>query len=91
MLDNSLGKKIKSIRIKHKLSQERFGIRIGVTGKTISAYETGKAKPSLKVLDKISKIYKVSIIQESEENNVSELLTEIKLKIKKLEEQILSL
>jgi DNA-binding XRE family transcriptional regulator len=29
------------------MSQDRFGKKIGVSGKTISAYETGKITPTL--------------------------------------------
>lgn len=53
----SLGQKIKSLRISKNLSQDRFGKRIGISGKTVSAYECGRAKPPLKVLESITDIY----------------------------------
>uniref|UniRef100_A0A7C4XSW7 XRE family transcriptional regulator n=1 Tax=candidate division WWE3 bacterium TaxID=2053526 RepID=A0A7C4XSW7_UNCKA len=58
----TIGEKIKKLRIKNNLSQERFAKRVGVSGKSISAYETNKALPSLKVLEKIERVYQVSIM-----------------------------
>lgn len=49
--------KIKTIRKKLNMSQDRFGKKFGVSGKTVSAYENGKCAPPLRVLEKISKIY----------------------------------
>ncbi|MBI2620830.1 helix-turn-helix transcriptional regulator [candidate division WWE3 bacterium] len=47
------------------LSQRRFANKIGVSSKTISAYETGKILPPLKVLDKIASTYKIPILEVS--------------------------
>lgn len=58
----NIGKKIKSIREKNNLSQSRFGLKIGVSGKTVSAYETERSFPSLKVMDSITKVYNVHIV-----------------------------
>lgn len=52
---------IKNLRVQNKLSQHRFGFKIGISGKTISAYENGKCVPTLKVLEKISEVYQVSV------------------------------
>lgn len=52
---------IKNLRIQTQLSQKRFGHKIGVSGKTISAYECGKCIPPLRVLEKISEVYSVSV------------------------------
>lgn len=60
MLENP-GEQIKKIRTEKGLSQDRFGRKIGVSGKTISAYETGRIHPPLKVLDKISQTYSTTI------------------------------
>jgi transcriptional regulator with XRE-family HTH domain len=57
----NIGNKIKQIRNLHDLSQDRFGSKIGISGKTISSYETNKATPPLYVLEKISRVYNVSI------------------------------
>ena len=58
--NNEMGKKIKNLRDSYKLSQKRFGKKIGVSDKLISAYETGKCTPSIKVLNKIANTYKTS-------------------------------
>ncbi|MCA9308203.1 MAG: helix-turn-helix transcriptional regulator [Patescibacteria group bacterium] len=55
-----LGNQIKIIRETNKLSQRRFGEKIGVSGKTISAYETGKCIPSTKIIEAITITYGVS-------------------------------
>ena len=87
----TIGEKIKQIRSTYNLSQNRFGVKIGLTGKTISAYETGKCQPPLKVLDKISQMFNVSFAYtndttikdtitalESQLNNLKSLLIDIK-------------
>lgn len=58
-----IGSKIKEIRTKHDLSQHRFGQKIGVSGKTVSAYETGRCIPPLKVLEEITDIYDAPFFQ----------------------------
>lgn len=62
-----LGKQIKNIRDSYNLSQDRFAKRLGLSGKTISAYETNRITPPLKVLEKISDVYKVTIYDLPEE------------------------
>lgn len=58
-----IGTKIKAIRDHHRLSQERFGKKIGLSGKTISSYENHKAQPPLYVLEKISTTYNVKLFE----------------------------
>lgn len=65
-MKEDVGKKIRLIRKTAKLSQERFGNKIGISGKTISAYETGAIIPSLKILENISNTYDVNIVSLSE-------------------------
>ncbi|NBO21751.1 XRE family transcriptional regulator [bacterium] len=60
-----IGEQIKILRLKMNMSQDRFGKRIGVTGKTISAYETGKVSPSLEVLNKIASEFEVNFVKKS--------------------------
>jgi len=52
-----VGRKIREIREQKNLSQDRFGKKIGKTGKTICAYESGRCSPPLKVLEDISQVY----------------------------------
>ena len=72
-----LAKSIKNIRLKQNLSQKRFGHKIGISGKTISAYERGKCIPPLKVLEKISQAYEISVIDLTK-NNENLLINRIK-------------
>ena len=51
------GKEIKKLREELDLSQQRFAEKVGLSGKTISAYETGKIIPPLRVMEKIAKTY----------------------------------
>ncbi len=72
----NISNKIKYIRDSYKLSQDRFGRKIGLSGKTISAYETNKATPPLYVLERIADTYKVSIfdIPNKQKENITETL-----------------
>ena len=54
--------KIKKIRDDNNLSQDRFAKKIGLSGKTISAYETGRATPPMKTVEKINNVYGVASI-----------------------------
>lgn len=56
-----LGKKIKDLRKKHKLTQEQFGEMLGVTKFTVSMYENDTRLPSYNVLVKIANTFGVSI------------------------------
>lgn len=58
-----IGKQIKILRNKLNISQDRFGKRIGLTGKTISAYETGKIHPSIEIINKISSEFGVTFVK----------------------------
>jgi len=57
-----LSHQIKNLREKLNLSQNRFGRKIGLSGKTISSYETGRAIPPVKVLNAISKAYNIGVL-----------------------------
>ena len=82
----SLCEAIKKVRLDKNLSQERFGKKIGVSGKSVSAYETGKSVPPLRILDAISKNFDTSMLQISKEKqgyfeekskNIKNSLTEL--------------
>ena len=63
----NIAKQIKDIRHKTNLCQDRFGKKLGITGKTVSAYETGRSMPPLRVLDNISKEYNTPLLTIKEE------------------------
>jgi transcriptional regulator with XRE-family HTH domain len=71
-----IGNQIKILRIKLNMSQDRFGKKIGVSGKTISAYETGKITPTLEIIYKISEEFEVNFFKKSNreiERKINEL------------------
>ena len=70
-MPKNLGIKIKKIRDSHNLSQERFAIRLGLTGKTISAYETGRTNPPIKVLNKIVEVYDAPFVSMNPESRLN--------------------
>lgn len=82
----SISARIKEIRSINKLSQKRFANKIGVSDKTISAYENGKITPPYRVLEKISDTYDVSMASFSDSHQDI-----VKKKLAKLEELIIEM
>lgn len=62
MQPENLSIQIKNLRTRLNLSQHRFGKKVGISGKAVSSYETGRATPSVKILEQISKVYQISLI-----------------------------
>lgn len=55
MLDRTqLGKRIKEARLRTGMSQQQLADVVGVSDKTISAYEVGRVDPPLESLEKLS-------------------------------------
>lgn len=55
-----LGKRIKELRNKSKLTQIELADLVGVTKSTIAAYENDSRQPSYEVLVKMANVFKVS-------------------------------
>lgn len=91
-MKDDLCKKLKSVRENNNLSQERFGKKIGKSGKTISAYEKGRCVPSIKVLDLISQTYDVSFVhlKDSRGNQLWEKIQNIRNVLEEIESTLLS-
>lgn len=90
----SISQKIKKIRTKFNLSQERFGQKIGVSGKSVSAYETGRATPSIKILSQIAKTFNVSfndLMPNENKNYLYQKLLEVEKNLLELKENLVSL
>jgi len=87
-----IAKKIKEIRLERNLSQDRFGKKIGVSGKTVSAYENGKCTPTFSVLDSISQVYDVTFVhlKKSKEAQLRDKIQNVREIIKDLEKTLLS-
>ncbi len=49
-----VGKKIREIRKRKRITQEELAQAIGVSDKSISAYESERISPPLKILEKIA-------------------------------------
>ena len=56
-----IGEKIKSLRKKHKLTQKELASALKVKQPSLNRWENGIKTPSLKTLQKISKIFDVSL------------------------------
>jgi transcriptional regulator with XRE-family HTH domain len=70
MTEKSIAHKLKNLRLKLNMSQERFGKKLGLTGKTISAYECGRSVPPLKILEKVSKYYGAEFMTIADERRI---------------------
>lgn len=55
-----LGKRIKELRNKSKMTQTELAEKVGVTKSTIAAYENDSRSPSYEVLIKMANVFKVS-------------------------------
>lgn len=56
----NFGNRLKTLRIKKKLTQQQLADLLGLTKSVISAYENGLRYPAYYVLIKIARIFKVS-------------------------------
>ena len=59
----SLGKRLKEVRQKRKLTQIEVMKKTGINNKTLSGYENGVSNPDFESLKKLANLYKVSIDQ----------------------------
>lgn len=59
-MNQTLGDRIKQLRVNRNLNQTDLAKLIGCTSSIISAYELNERKPSIKILIKISTYFNVS-------------------------------
>jgi transcriptional regulator with XRE-family HTH domain len=85
------GEKIKNLRMRLGLSQDRFGKKLGLAGKTISAYETGRCVPTLKILEKIAETYDSTFLHlnDKKREQLEQRLRTIKSMLYELENSLL--
>jgi ADP-ribose pyrophosphatase YjhB (NUDIX family)/DNA-binding XRE family transcriptional regulator len=86
----SLFKNIKKARTSLDLSQKELAKRLGVSDKTVSAYETGRAIPPTPTLAKIAEITNTSIpklLGIKDKDDKSEIAKRLKRLEEKIEEQ----
>jgi len=88
-----IGQKIKAARKIKRITQEELAKAMGVSDKSISAYESNRANPPLNVIEKISKITNQPLnffLEETTEISILSKLREIEFQfneIKKLLEK----
>ena len=70
-----IGNKIMELRKKMGLSQEELAEKIGVARQTISKWELGETSPDLKQAKELSKVFKVSL-DELTDNDIKDILIE---------------
>ena len=63
-----IGEKLKLLRKERKLTQSDVGEAIGQERSTIACYETGKRKPDIETLEKLARLYKVTLDHFSNKN-----------------------
>ena len=85
-----IGKKLLELRKKNNLSQEQLAEKLGVARQTISKWELGETSPDLKQSKELSKIFKVSL-DELTDNDIKDLLIEKTSNTEKLAGLILKL
>ena len=61
MNNNLFSKRIKNLRIAKKMTQQELGNIVGLTATGVSYWESGKATPSIEVIEKLSNFFGVSI------------------------------
>ena len=79
----NLGKKLINLRKQEKMTQEKFADFLGVTRQTISNWELNVTKPDLTQIEKISKLFHVSI-DELLDNDVQNIIVEKIYKTEKI-------
>ena len=85
-----IGKKIMNLRKKNGLSQEELAEKIDVARQTISKWELGETSPDIKQAKKLSKMFKVSL-DELTDNDIKDILVEKTSNTEKLAGIILKL
>ncbi len=73
------------------MSQDRFGKKLGISGKTVSAYERGTCIPPLKILEKASLVYGFTFVHTAKENstNLSDKFAKMKILLEEVEKHLL--
>ena len=83
-MDNTLGKRITSLRKENNLTQEQLAEMLNVTPQAVSKWENDIACPDISLLPELAKTFNVSVdellIGKKEEKKVVELIPEEKRK-----------
>jgi transcriptional regulator with XRE-family HTH domain len=83
----NIGNKIKGARKIKNITQDELAFAIGVSDKSISAYESGRISPPLPILDKIAKETNMPMGYFLEDRTEESVL----VKLKEIEKQFLEI
>jgi transcriptional regulator with XRE-family HTH domain len=83
---SKLGKKLKKARTGAGMSQKQLAAKLKLSDKAVSAYEVGRAEPSLDVLRQISKLTQVSVQYFTDE--MPEKEGDVHMKLKRIEQEL---
>ena len=61
---------LRKLRCTLNLSQDRFGRRLGISGKSVSAYETGRCVNTVRVLKHIADEFNIDFTEMSSDNRI---------------------
>lgn len=59
-MEYDFGVRLRDLRLKHNLTQEQVGKRIGVSGATVSGYESNTISPPTDIVKKLALLYGVT-------------------------------
>ena len=59
----TIGEKIKELRIKHDLTQEKLAEKLNISDRAISKWERGLGCPDVSLLERLSQTLDVSILE----------------------------
>ncbi len=90
---NTIGERLKYLRLSKKMTQEALAKRLGVSVSTVGMYERGKRNPDNEMLIKISKVFCISVdtllgIRELS-NEATDIIGEMKERIMNSDELML--
>lgn len=71
-----IGKFLRSLRNEKELTQEQLAEKIGVSGRTVSRWETGSNLPDISVLIELSELYDIDIREIIDGERKSEIMNE---------------
>ena len=60
VVENKFGRTIRSLRLKHKMSQTKLGTKLGVNYKTVAKWELGHTVPKERYLVQLKGIFRLS-------------------------------
>ena len=79
---NSLGEKIKKLRLENNLTQEELADKLYVSNKTISSWECDRTIPDINMLFKLSSIFHCNLYSLLDQNYYNNIPLEIEVKLK---------